>query len=108
MIVTDDTWFMVRNTPSVTGFLGSSGGGAKPVPLQNEEIIPILKMCGINTNKSLACKVGDKVKVISGSFAGQECVVDSVDESKQQVKVLIEVFGRQVTLELSFDDIKVL
>ena len=47
MIVTDDSWFIVRNTPMITGFLGSSGGGAKPVPLMNEEIIPILKQCGI-------------------------------------------------------------
>ena len=108
MIVTDDTWFMVRNTPSVTGFLGSSGGGTKPVPLHNDEILPVLKMCGINTNKTLNCKPGDKCKVMSGNFAGQECVVDSIDEPKQQVKVLIEVFGRQVSLELGFDDIKIL
>ena len=108
MIVTDETWFMVRNTPMVTGFLGSSGGGAKPVPLHNDEILPVLKMCGINTNKTLNCKPGDKCKVMSGNFIGQECVIDSIDEPKQQVKVLIEVFGRQVTLELGFNDIKVL
>lgn len=54
MIVTDESWFMVRNTPMVTGFLGSSGGGAKPVPLTDEEIIPILKMCGISTGKEFA------------------------------------------------------
>jgi len=51
MIVTDDSWFMIRNTPMVTGFLGSSGGGAKPVPLSEEEMVPILKLCGMSNEK---------------------------------------------------------
>ena len=63
MIVTDETWFMVRNTPMVTGFLGSSGGGAKPVPIPEEEMLPILKMCGAITEKPFECQGGDKVKI---------------------------------------------
>ena len=56
MIVTDESWFVVRNTPMVTGFLGSSGGGAKPVPLLPEEINPILKLCGIEREVDLKVK----------------------------------------------------
>ena len=108
MIVTDDTWFMVRNTPSVTGFLGSSGGGAKPVPLHDDEMVPILKMCGIAQTKSLNCKPGDKVLVKAGSFEGSEGVVSSIDEQKQIIKVLVEGFGSQATLELGFDDVKLI
>lgn len=108
MIVTDETWFMVRNTPSVTGFLGSSGGGAKPVPLQIDEISPILKMCGISQNSSFAGKAGDKVKIMSGSFSGQEGVISSVDDQKEIVKVLIEGFGGQATIELGFEEVKML
>ena len=106
MIVTDETWFMVRNTPSVTGILGSSGGGEKPVPLTPEEIQPILKSCGISTAKEFIGKVGDKVRVMSGSFSGQEGKISSVDEQKRIVKVLIDVFGGQATLELGFDEVK--
>ena len=108
MIVTDETWFMVRNTPSVTGFLGSSGGGAKPVPLQIDEIAPILKMCGISQASSFNGKVGDKVRIMSGSFSGQEGVISAVDESKEIVKVLIEGFGGQATLELGYQEVKLL
>ncbi len=106
MIVTDETWFMVRNTPSVTGILGSSGGGEKPVPLTPEEIQPILKSCGISTSKGFNGKVGDKVRVMSGSFASQEGKVSSIDEQKRIVKVLIDVFGGQATLELGFDEVE--
>lgn len=108
MIVTDETWFMVRNTPSVTGFLGSSGGGTKPVPLQLDEINPILKMCGITQTISFKGKVGDKVRIMSGSFSNQEGVISSIDESKELVKVLIEGFGGQATLELAYNEVKVL
>ncbi len=106
MIVTDETWFMVRNTPMVTGFLGSSGGGAKPVPLLEEEMIPILKLCGITSDKPFECKVGDTVNIVAGTFAGQHGVVDSIDEEKRKVKVLVDFFGRSVPAELDFDEIK--
>lgn len=108
MIVTDETWFMVRNTPSVTGFLGSSGGGAKPVPLAPEEIQPILKSCGISTAKTFTGKPGDKVKVMAGSFLGQEGTINSVDDQKNIVKVLIDVFGGQATLELNYNEVKLI
>lgn len=108
MIVTDESWFMVRNTPMVTGFLGSSGGGAKPVPLQDDEIAPILKMCGISLVKNFAGKVGDTVRITAGNFTGQEAVIDSIDEQREIVKVLINFFGRQTVAELNFNEVVIL
>lgn len=108
MIVTDESWFMVRNTPMVTGFLGSSGGGAKPVPLTDEEILPILKMCGISTEKQFNGNVGDRVKIITGAFAQQEGVIDSIDQQKGTVKVLIYAFGRATPAELTFNEVTLL
>jgi len=106
MIVTDESWFMVRNTPMVTGFLGSSGKGAKPVPLQNDEINPILKNYGLLNVAPPKVAVGDRIKVTSGTFIGQYVVVDMVDVQKQTVKVLVEVFGRKTPAELSFDEVE--
>lgn len=108
MIVTDDSWFNVRNTPMVTGFLGSSGGGKKPVPLTNEEIIPILKQCGLKIEFQIDFAVGDTVDIISGTFAGQTGIVDSIDMETQTVTVLVDFFGRQTPQELKFEEIKAL
>ncbi|MDD2492728.1 MAG: transcription termination/antitermination protein NusG [Bacilli bacterium] len=108
MIVTDESWFMVRNTPMVTGFLGSSGGGAKPVPLPEEEIAPILKLCGITTEKTFAGKVGDKVRIGAGTFTGQEGVIDSIDNQKGTLIVLIYAFGRATPTELTFGEVSLL
>ncbi len=108
MIVTDDSWWVVRNTPMVSGFLGSSGGGAKPVPLPNDEIIPILKQCGLKLEIQVDFKVGDVVNVVSGTFAGQEATVESLDVEKQIVTVLVDFFGRQTPQELRFDEIEVI
>lgn len=106
LIVTDDSWFVVRNTPGVTGFLGSSGGGTKPVPLPPEEINPILKKCGLIEETKLDVTIGEQVKVITGPFANQVGKVDDVDHDKREVKVLVDMFGRQTPVELSFDDIE--
>lgn len=108
MIVTDDSWFMVRNTPMVTGFLGSSGGGAKPVPLSDEEMAPILKMCGITTEKVFAGSVGDRVRITNGTFTGQEGVIDGIDTQRGVVKVLIYAFGRSTPAELLFNEVTLL
>lgn len=106
MIVTDESWFVVRNTPMVTGFLGSSGGGAKPVPLSNEEIIPILKSCGVTLEVEAKFQIGDKVRVLTGTFVGQEATVEEVDIEKQEVTILVDFFGRQTPTEISFDEIE--
>ena len=106
MIVTDESWFVVRNTPMVTGFLGSSGGGAKPVPLPNEEIIPILRDCGITIEVNMHFKVGDTVNVVAGPFTGQTANVESIDMENQKVTVLVDFFGRQTPQELRFDEVQ--
>lgn len=106
MIVTDESWFIVRNTPMVTGFLGSSGGGAKPVPLLPEEIIPVLKSCGITIEANVKFAVGDEVQILNGNFAGQIGTVDSIDAETQTVTVLVDFFGRQTPTELSFEEVK--
>ena len=105
MIMTDDTWFMIRNTPNVTGFLGSSGGGTKPVPLSEEEMAPILKMCGISTEKVFEGAVGDKVHIINGSFTGLDGIIDVIDTQRGVVKVLIEGFGGSASVELQFEEV---
>jgi transcriptional antiterminator NusG len=105
MIVTDDSWFVVRNTPGVTGFLGSSGGGTKPVPLPPDEINPILKKCGLIEVPKLDVEVGEKIRVATGPFRDQIGTIDSIDAEKQEVTVLVDMFGRQTPVELSFEDI---
>ena len=106
MEVTDDSWFVVRNTPGVTGFLGSSGGGTKPVPLPPEEINPILKKAGLMEVPKLDIEIGEKVRVVTGPFRDQIGGIDSIDEEKQEVVVLVDMFGRQTPVELAFEDIE--
>ncbi len=106
LVVTDDSWFVVRNTPGVTGFLGSSGGGTKPIPLPPDEINPILKRVGLLQTPTIDVKVGDRVRVTVGPFANQIGVVDSIDAEKAEVTVLVEMFGRQTPAELQFDEIE--
>jgi len=108
MMVTDDSWFVVRNTPGVTGFLGSSGGGTKPIPLLPEEINPILKKCGLLQAQKLNAKIGQSVKVATGAFTGQIGLIESINDEKGTVKVLLEMFGRKTPIELDFADIEVL
>jgi len=108
MIVTDDSWFVVRNTPGVTGFLGSSGGGTKPVPLLPDEINPILKKCGLLQAQKLNAQPGQNVKVATGPFAGQIGVIDSIDDEKGKVNVLVDMFGRKTPILLDFADIEII
>jgi transcriptional antiterminator NusG len=106
MIVTDDSWFVVRNTPGVTGFLGSSGGGTKPVPLPPEEINPILKKCGLMEVPKIDVELGEKVRVTTGPFNGQIGTIDEIDAEKQELTVLVDMFGRKTPVELNFEDIE--
>ena len=106
MICDDDTWFMVRNTPMVTGILGSSGGGAKPVPLTEDEIIPVLKLCNIEIKRNLDFSEGDQVLIVSGSFMGQTGTVEKIDMENDIVTVLIDFFGRQTPKDLQFNEVK--
>lgn len=107
MIVTDDSWYVVRNTPNVTGFIGSSGKGAKPVPLHPGEIDPILKKLGLHRAEyDIKVKVGDKVSIKSGPFKGQIGTVDEIDNDRMVLKVLVDFFGRQTKFELEFTQVE--
>lgn len=106
MIMTDQAWYIARNTPGVTGFLGSHGGGSKPTPLLPEEVERIMKRMGANiTVSDIDVKEGDTVKVIAGPFADLTGKVTEVDHEKQKLKVNVEMFGRETSAELGFDQI---
>ena len=106
MIMTDQAWYIARNTPGVTGFLGSHGGGSKPTPLLPEEVERIMKRMGAEiTVSDLDVKEGDTVKVIAGPFADLTGKVTEVDHEKQKLKVNVEMFGRETSAELGFDQV---
>ena len=99
--MTDEAWYIVRNTSGVTGFIGSSGGGAKPFPLQKHEIDPILKKMGIKTSQvEINYDVNDEVKVLSGPFAGRQGKVESIDRDKETAIVLVEFLGNSTPMEV--------
>ncbi len=104
MIDNEDSWWVVRNTPQVTGFLGSSGKKARPVPVPEAEMEPILEMCGIVKTKELSYQVGDYVTIVSGNFKDQTGRVDLIDLEKNEVTVAIEMFGREVTVTIPASD----
>ena len=106
MVVTDDSWFVVRNTPRVTGFLGSSGGGTKPVPLLEEEIRPILLKANVISKPNYEHLLGKEVQIISGAFEGQIGRVSAVDTDQDKMMVDIDVFGRATPTEIDFTQFK--
>lgn len=105
MIMSDEAWFIVRNTPGVTGFVGSHGAGTKPSPLLPEEVESILGNAPaprINLN----VERGDLVEIIDGAFSGLSGVIEEVEAESQKLKVLIEMFGRETIAELEFNQVK--
>ena len=106
MIMTDASWYVVRNTPGVTGFVGSHGAGSKPAPLLPEEVNHILRSIGMSLRQNdLEVEVGEVVKIIEGAFAGLEGQVTEVDGEKEKLKVNIDMFGRETSTELDFDQV---
>ena len=106
MIMTDEAWYVVRNTPGVTGFIGSSGGGAKPFPVKQDEIEKILRRIG-QSDKSIEVDfaVGDSVKILSGPFSGMEGKVESMNDQAQVATVLIILFGRETPTDINYVDL---
>ena len=101
MIMTDEAWYIVRNTPGVTGFIGSSGKGAKPTPLKPQEIDRILANMGMtrmNVDKELT--VGTKVSIVDGPFKGMEGVINSLDLENSRLTVSIDLFGQETPVEV--------
>jgi transcriptional antiterminator NusG len=104
MIVTDDSWYVVRNTPNVTGFVGA---GTTPIPISDEEIEKLKKRMELKEPEyKIEVEKGDLVKVVEGIFKGFEGKVDEIDRERGKVKVLINIFGRETPVELDYLQIK--
>ena len=107
MVMSDEAWYVVRNTPGVTGFIGSSGKGAKPTPLQPYEVDNILGNMGISRmNVDTELKEGTKVKIIAGPFNGMFGKIDSVDLTNQKVMLSEDLFGQETSVEVELGQIE--
>ncbi|KKS18915.1 MAG: Transcription antitermination protein nusG [Candidatus Roizmanbacteria bacterium GW2011_GWC2_41_7] len=105
MIVTDASWYVVRNTPNVTGFIGA---GTVPIPVSSDEIKELQKrMVGAGESKyKIEFSVGDPVKIVDGPFKDFDGKVSAIDEERGKVKVMISMFGRETAVELDSLQIK--
>ena len=104
MIVTDDSWYVVRNTPNVTGFIGS---GTIPTPISEEEIKTLQKRMGVSEPKyKIDVVIGEAIKIIDGPFKDFDGKVSDIDPDRGKIKVLVSVFGRETPVELDFLQIK--
>lgn len=109
MIMTDEVWFIVRNTQGVTGFIGSSGKGAKPIPLMPDEVDRILSNMGMSrmdTAKELV--EGTKVKITDGPFKNMIGKIATVDLDNKKVELLLDLFGQETSVEASLSEIEIL
>lgn len=104
MVVTDDSWYVVRNTPNVTGFVGS---GNIPVPVSPEEFNVVKKRMGVTEPKfKIDFKIGDLVAIVDGPFKNYEGSINKIDEEKGKIQVLVNLFERETPVELDFTQIK--
>ena len=107
MIMTDEAWFIVRNTPGVTGFIGSSGKGAKPFPLSPAEVDKILGSMGMSRlDIANELEVGTMVKVKTCPFANMVGKIKNIDMEKQELEVALDLFGQETTVELKLAEIE--
>lgn len=101
MIMTDEAWFIVRNTPGVTGFIGSSGKGAKPFPLTPQEVDRILGTMGMSRlDMANELAAGDKVEVVDGPFTNMYGTVKTIDLENAKLEVALDLFGQETIVEL--------
>ncbi len=104
MIVTDDSWYIVRNTPNVTGFVGA---GTTPLPVEKAEIENLKKRMGMDEPQyKIEVKTGDAVKIVDGPFKDFDGKVSEIDEARGKVRVLVNMFGRDTPVELDSLQIK--
>lgn len=107
MIMSDEVWFIVRNTQGVTGFIGSSGKGAKPIPLFPEEVERILSSMNqnkINIEKDL--KPDNKVKIVDGPFKGMIGKISNYDLESKKINLLVDLFGQETPVEVELSQIE--
>jgi len=101
MVMSDEAWYIVRNTPGVTGFIGSSGKGAKPTPLLPQEIDRILANMGMTrVNIESELEIGNKVNVVDGPFKGMVGTIDTIDKENNRLNILIDLFGQETPVEV--------
>ncbi|MEI8072858.1 MAG: transcription termination/antitermination protein NusG [Candidatus Saccharibacteria bacterium] len=104
MIVTEDSWFVVRNTPNVTGFVGTS---TTPSPLNEDEVKSIQKRMGVEEPKyHIDFSIGELVNITDGPFKGFDGTVSEIDDQKGKIKVLVSMFGRETPVELDSLQVK--
>lgn len=107
MIMTDEAWYVVRNTPGVTGFIGSSGKGAKPFPVSQEEIDSVLRRLGRqDMSVQVDFEVGDTVEILNGAFKNSEGTVEKMDDDKKEATVLLILFGRETPTDIPYMNLK--
>ncbi len=107
IVMTDDSWYVVRNTPGVTGFVGSAGSGSKPTPLLDEEVHVILKRMGVEEKRiDINFELAETVRVKEGPFAKFTGSIEEIDKDKAKIKVLVNMFGRDTPVELDFTQIE--
>ena len=107
MIMSDEAWYVVRNTPGVTGFIGSSGKGAKPVPLLPTEIDRILSNMGMSRLEiGSELNNGDKVKVVDGPFKNMYGKIQTVDKENSTLTVLIDLFGQETPVDVTLSQVE--
>lgn len=104
MIVTDDSWYVVRNTPNVTGFVGT---GTTPTPISEDEVKSLQKKMGVEEPKyEIDVSLNTPVKIVDGPFKNFEGKISEVDDARGKVKVLVNMFGRETPVELDFLQVK--
>jgi transcriptional antiterminator NusG len=106
MILTDETWHLVRSIPKVSGFLGSRG---KPTPISEAEVEKIVRRIedsASSTVSAVSYEIGDAVTVCDGPFASFQGVIEDVEREKERVKVSVSIFGRPTNVDLSFSQIE--
>ncbi len=104
MIMTDDSWYVVRNTPGVTGFVGP---GSKPIPLQEGEIETILRRMGVvEPRPKLDFAIGEMVRVIRGPFENFSGTIEEINPERGKLKVLVSMFGRETPVELEYNQVE--
>ncbi|MCM3006793.1 transcription termination/antitermination protein NusG [Priestia koreensis] len=107
IIMTDDSWYVVRNTPGVTGFVGSAGSGSKPTPLLPGEVDVILKRMGMEgEDVEFDFEIKEMVTVKEGPFANFEGSIEEIDKNRKKVRVLVNMFGRETPVELDFTQVE--
>ena len=107
MVMSDEAWFIVRNTPGVTGFIGSSGKGAKPFPLTPQEVDKILGSMGMSRlDIANEINIDDMVKVVDGPFANMFGKIKSIDMANAKLEVALDLFGQETIVELALSQIE--